>query len=194
MNLFLNIDTRSFYTDITSCSPIKRIAFKRRDADYVNIVFAKNNRPYELEGAYEGFLGIKKLNDYASNFIANASFWEKAYVNNIPTYKFYLNLFTSEIEDEFNAFTEPASQIQAMFEIQWKASDSTNVVVNSSNTLLATISNDVIRGDEGMPVTGSFNIIATQQEAEEGIDNTKLMTPLRTTQLLSSATIDAGIY
>ena len=185
MKLYLDLDTRAFYPAPSPVASIKRIQFKRRDTEFIQIIFAQKSKPIELPTGYVGTLGIKKFNQFNSNYIAVAPNWQVVSVDGVTAYGFYLNFFTSEIETAFSTIALGGA-LQAMLEVQWKNIALPNPVINSSVTLAVSINNDVIRGDEGVPSPATNDFRATQIESEAGVDNTKWMTPLRTAQAIAA--------
>jgi hypothetical protein len=187
MKLYLNIDTRDFYSSPIADFPLKRLSLKRRDSYSIEVVFFKNKRATSLESGFSGFLSVKKINNYSSNHLASSPNWTEN-AGSTTTYSFLLNLNTVEINNEFALLGASSTPLQTMLEIQW----SNGVIVNSSSTLVTTINNDVIGGGEGLPVI-TPDTLATQAEAEAGVDNIKYMSPLRVRQFLSHVTKDDAL-
>jgi hypothetical protein len=185
MKLYIDLDTRAFYPAPLPVASIKRVQFKRRDTESIDIIFAQKSKAVELPSGFSGTLGIKKFNQFGSGFIAVAPNWQVVSSDGVTAYSFYINFFTAEIEAEFASVTTGGS-LQAMLEVQWKNTLLANPIINSSVTLPVSINNDVIKGDEGIPSSVSTDFRATQEEAEQGIDNTKWMTPLRVSQSIAS--------
>jgi hypothetical protein len=189
MKLYIDLDTRAFYPAPSPVASIKRVQFKRRDTESLDIIFAQKSKAVELPSGFSGTLGIKKFNQFSSNFIAVAPNWQVVSSDGVTAYSFYISFFTAEIEAEFETIASGGS-LQAMLEVQWKNTLLANPVINSSVTLPISINNDVVRGDEGgdegLPSSAGNDSRATQQEAEQGLDNTKWMSPLRTAQAIAA--------
>lgn len=175
MDLYLDVDSRSFVTSLTSSIPLEGLTFKRRDTAKLNLYFVQNGENLNLGAINSGgsgatlsslSVGLKNDGDYASAFLAFADtslFYTSTFYN---FYTFSLSLNTSELDSIFTADSE-ISSISTMLEFQWTQCDG---AVFSSTTLPVLVQNDVIRGDEGPlsqanPAYPSALALATQKAA-----------------------------
>ena len=152
MDLYLDVDSRSFVTSLTSSIPLEGLTFKRRDTAQLNLWFVQNGTNLDLGAIDSGgsgatlsslSVGLKNDGDYASAFLAFAD-TSLFYEDVVNYYTFSLSLNTSELDSLFTADSE-ISSISAMLEFQWTQCDGS---VFSSTTLPVLVQNDVIRGDE----------------------------------------------
>jgi hypothetical protein len=187
MRLYIDTDTRNFLLSATSPGVVKSISYKRRDTDLIELQFIRDGVVQELSGTAARF-GLKPAGDYDAPFLSTGTF-TKSGTGTSTRYLLDLNLNTTELAAAFTAADEPET-LAAMAEVEW--SSGTNVF--SSVTLPVTIANDVIRGDEGAPATlpvfytsSTSDFKATQEQAEEGTDNSAWMSPLRTRQAVEKS-------
>ena len=164
------------------------VGLTRRDFKYISVVFT-NGTSKTVYNISQLQVGIKKPANLAGDFLAAAFFTNGGTITNSgTTYNIYnasLNLNTPAIE---SAFTGEPQSISAVMEFQWVLSENR---VNSSLPVSVKLYNDVIRGNEGIPATlplfytsETSDFLATQAEAEAGLDNTKWMSPLRVAQAI----------
>jgi hypothetical protein len=183
MRIYIDLDSRRILT--SSMRPASQLEFKRRDNDFFEVQFLRAGTVQSLPVGSISRVGVKATDDFAGAFLATDTLsvsgtgFETVYTGNF-------NLNTVALEALFTA--EPAS-VSAMMEVQWMSGSA----VGSSLTLPITIFNDVIRGNEGDPAalplfytSTTSDFIASQAEAEAGVDNTKWMSPLRTSQAIAA--------
>ena len=164
------------------------VGLTRRDFKYISVVFTRGTSKtvYNISQLQ---VGIKQPANLAGDFLTTAFFTDGGTITNSgTTYNIYnasLNLNTPAIE---SAFTGEPQSISALMEFQWVLSENR---VNSSLPVSVKLYNDVIRGNEGIPATlplfytsETSDFLATQAEAEAGLDNTKWMSPLRVAQAI----------
>ena len=185
MRIYLDIDSRRLFS--APGRPLSKLEFKRRDNDAIELIFLREDVAQELAAGTIAKIGVKADAAFDSEFLAVATL-AKTGTGTSTVYSGELNFNTAEMATAFSA--EP-STLAAMLEIEWITGSS----LSSSKTLPVTLHNDVIRGDEGEPATlplfyssATSDFKATQAEAEEGLDNTKWMTPLRTAQAIAELT------
>lgn len=190
MRIYLDLDTRRILT--TATRPATRLEFKRRDNDAFEVQFLRSAVVQELPVGTTARVGLKATDDFAGEFLATDTLAQSG-SGSATVYSGEFNLNTTSLESLFAA--EPAS-LTAMLEVQWQS----GTQVGSSLTLPVTIFNDVIRGDEGDPATlplfytsTTSDFLATQAEAEAGTDNTKWMSPLRTTEAIAALAGSGGV-
>lgn len=183
MQIYLDIDTRRFCSTLSG-NLITQLDLKRRDRDLLELQFIRDGVAQEMAG-YTANVGMKVNGDYANEFIANGSFIKRG-AGTSTVYSAELNLNNVEMDAAFAS--EPASII-AMLEVTWTDGS----VVSSSMTLPVKVANDVIRGDEGTPIslpvfyTSTTNSLkATQADAQAGTNDITWMTPLRTADAIAT--------
>jgi hypothetical protein len=184
MRLAIDLETRRFLS--ADLRPITSIQVKRRDLVPFELQFANGNEVVELPSSANIVLGIKQEGDFAGEFLSFGTF-SKSGTGTNTKYLLDLSFNTVALNQAFPA-AEPAS-LSAMLEVEW----STGSNIFSSITLPVTISNDVIRGDEGTPTAAPLfytsstqDFRATQAEAEAATNNDKWMSPLRVAQTLAA--------
>ena len=182
MRIYLDLDSRRLLT--TPTRPLSSLEFKRRDNDSIELQFLRDAAVQELPAGTTARVGIKPDGDYDAAFLAVTTLTQSG-TGAATFYSGELNLHTTAMAAAFD--DEPVT-ISAMLEVEWVTGD----VVSSSKTLPTTIHNDVIRGDEGQPVSlpifysaATSDFKATQAQAEAGSDNATWMTPLRTAQAIA---------
>ncbi|NBY39690.1 MAG: hypothetical protein EBQ66_01955, partial [Flavobacteriia bacterium] len=149
-----------------------------RDNDSLELQFVRGGIVVPVSSGTTVQYGLKPVDQYGAGFFSVGSF-VKTGSGEAALFTASVNLNTVPIAQAFDL--EPKS-IAAMLEIEARDGDT----VNSSITLPVTLNNDVIRGDEATPAAIPDGK-ATQTEAQEGTDNTKWMTPLRTKQAITQA-------
>jgi hypothetical protein len=173
MKLFLDSKARRFVKSAASNVALDRLVLKRRDQVPVEIVFVENGVAITPPAGTTAAIGLKaKFSD--SNFLAYAAPGQTT-----------LDLNTMPVEA---AFSSGQAAISALLEIRWGAPGT----ALRTATLQVEVQNSVITGDEGTPEAMPDGK-ATREEAEEGTDNEKWMTPLRTAQAISAFNSSAGI-
>jgi hypothetical protein len=182
MRIYLDIDSRRLLATLTR--PLTFLDFKRRDNDSIELQFLRDAVVQQLPAGTTARVGIKPDGDYDAPFLAVATLTQSG-TGTSTVYLGELNLNTAALAAAFSS--EPVT-LSAMLEVEWVTGD----VVSSSKTLPAKIHNDVIRGDEGQPVSlpifysaATSDFKATQVQAEAGADNATWMTPLRTAQAIA---------
>lgn len=157
MNLYFDLDTGVFCSAPGSRDTVSALSFKRGDTVRVNLRFVSGITVQELAAGASGQIGIKAAGDYDGDFIAAAPSWTKAGTGASAVYSFDLDLNTEPINTllGYGAGADVAS-VQGMFELQYVVDE----VTTSSNTVTATIHNDVVRGTEGTPaaVSSGFRV------------------------------------
>ena len=149
MKIYVDLPSRTIVEGLTFPRPMDKLVLKRRDNMKLDVVFVTDGAAVDLgSGGETGKLGIKADRGYASGYLASATGWTKTGTGTSAVYSFALSLNTTEINTAFAA--EPAS-VPAMIEIEWVV----GAYRTSSNTLSVDLQNDVNRGDEGVPTSGT---------------------------------------
>jgi hypothetical protein len=142
MRIAIDIDTGSVRT--WAGQPISALAGKRGDQYPVHVRYERGGAIIERPTGATGILGVKLASDPTGNFVALAGSWTKTGSGAQTVYLFSLNLNTTELETAFS--TDPDS-VSCVLEIETVAPGE----LISSATIPLEISNDVIRGNEGVP-------------------------------------------
>ena len=177
MKLFIDRKARKFLKSAASNVALERLVLKRRDLVLLEYVFCENGAPIATPAGTEIACAIK-LSFTDANFAALAT------TGPLPA----LNLNTAPLEA---AFASGPASLPAFLEIRWSIPGETT----RTATLKADLQNSVILGNETTPEAMPDGK-ATREEAEEGTDNEKWMTPLRTAQSIDHriAVLDAGTF
>jgi len=191
MRIYIDIDSHLVYS-----TPLQRsasIQLKRRDLFQFEVVFLRDTVPHPLPNGVNVRFAIKKNNDFTGEFLTH-SFLSSVDSNSdgeSAVFGGVLSLNTVEIEA---SFAQEPSSVDAMFEVEWSYSDTDNV--NSSMPVSCTLFNDVIRGNEGTPASlpifytsETSDFLASQTEAEQGTENSKWMSPLRTAEAIAALSV-----
>ncbi len=150
MRLYLDLDTRAFIESPQFPRTLQFITLKRRDRIPLDIQFLKGAIVSELAEDAAGRLGLKADKDFNGPFAACDLAWVKSGTGATTGYRFDLNLNTVQIDALFAGVPTPGSVV-LMLEIEWTEGD----LRTTSNTLIVTLENDIVRGDEGMPAEGT---------------------------------------
>lgn len=166
MKFFVDLTKKQLVKSAASNVALDRLVLKRRDSLAVEVIFVERGAAATMPDDTTIGVALKK-NFSDENFVALAS-----------GEPLTLNLYTVPLEAAFSA--NPAS-IHALLEVAWRVDGETS----RTATLLVEIQNSVILGGEGEPATIPDGR-ASQEDAEEGTDNARWMTPLRTAQAISA--------
>lgn len=177
MKLFIDIKKRELIKSAASNVALDRLVLKRRDLILLEYVFCENGKAIPTPAGTEISCALK-LAFTDANFSALAS------AGPLPA----LNLNTAPLEA---AFATGKASLPALIEVRWTLPGETT----RTATLKAELQNSVILGNEGTPEAMPDGK-ATREEAEEGTDNEKWMTPLRTAEAIDfrTAVLDAGTF
>jgi hypothetical protein len=148
VNLFFDLDTSQLVTGAGTRSPLSTLALKRGDNIAIKLVFLSNGQVVELAAGATGVIGIKAAGDYDGDYLAVASSWTKTGTGTSTVYALALDLNTQALADELGIGAAPdKARIAVMFELEFVADG----IRTSSQTVNATVNNDVNRGTEGTP-------------------------------------------
>jgi hypothetical protein len=151
MRVFIDLNSRAFVVSPVLTQRVVELLFTRRDNVPVEVQFVRGGTVVELPAGATGKMGIKK--DFDGDFLAFAGSFTKSGSGAETIYTFGLNLNTTELNAEFPEDDEES--IAARVEVEYTAGG----LISTTLPCAATIYNDVIRGDEGVPtsaVTTSF--------------------------------------
>jgi hypothetical protein len=148
------------------------LTLKRGDTLPVILRFTRGLVVQELASGATGIIGIKPVGDYDGPYLAAAIGWTKDGTGTATTYTFVLDLGTVEINEAMGiGEAEDIPSLPVNFELEFVQSGNTT----SSQTILSTLQNDVIRGDEESPENapsiallrdGSVQTLTTEQKAQ----------------------------
>lgn len=133
-----------------SQNPVTRLEFKRGDSATIQVVFCEGTTVVELDSGATGIFGLKEYGKYDSDFVVVDEDWTKTGTGTSTVYSFTPAFNTTELNAllEVNADPEDdVASIELMGEIQWTISGA----IASTQTFIAQVHNDVIRGDEDTP-------------------------------------------
>jgi hypothetical protein len=148
VNLFFDLDTSQLVTGAGTRSPLSTLALKRGDNLAIKLVFLSNGQVVELAAGATGVIGIKAAGDYDGDYLAVASSWTKTGTGTSTVYALALDLNTQALADELGIGAAPdKARVAVMFELEFEAAG----IRTSSQTVNATVNNDVNRGTEGTP-------------------------------------------
>lgn len=150
MRTYIDIDSRKFVESPAYPRAVVSASFKRRDTLRLEISFVRSGQIVELGAGATGSAGIKRQGDYAGPFLSFGPSWQKSGSGADAVYAVSMTLATAETDAAFAAANEPES-VACMLEVQWVDTGD----VSTSETLSATVANDVIRGNEATPSPSS---------------------------------------
>ena len=150
MQLYVDIGTGNIVQSATFNRALDSLTLKRGDNLSAGVIFLTDGVQTDLGVGALGEIGVKAAGDFGGDFLAFASSWTKTGAGTTALYTFQLNMNTTELAAAFGGTQEP-SDIPAVLEIQWIVGS----VITSTMTLAVDIENDVIQGDEGVPVGGT---------------------------------------
>ena len=148
MNLYFDLDAGFLISSPGNRDLVSAVTFKRGDNVPIALRFVRGTTITELASGATGVIGIKQSNVFDGDFIAFASSWVKTGSAETTVYNLELNLNTAEI-DALLGLGEPTDvpSVLTNFELEFVV----NGVRTSSNTVVATIQNDIVKGTEGLP-------------------------------------------
>jgi hypothetical protein len=141
MRVYVDLDSRAPVVSPTLLQRVTTLYFTRRDNVPLEVVFVQSGVVVELASGATGAVGVKST--YAGSMLASDSAWTKTGTGTSAIYSFGLDLNTVALDALFPLDTEDS--VDAKIEISWTADGLTS----STLPTVATIYNDVLRGDEG---------------------------------------------
>ena len=151
MQLYVDLDSNQIVQNPGNRNPVTALAFKRGDTAQINVQFVQAGAVVELPPDAAGKIGFKKVGKYDDDFIVSALTWVKTGAGATASYAFSPSFNTTQLNALLDQNGDPVASVQLMGEIQWTTGGTTE----SSNTFTATIANDVIKDDEGVPTSGT---------------------------------------
>lgn len=166
MTLYFDLDLRRFTASPGVRDALTGISFKRGDTVSIDVVFFQGLTVVELGTGASGKLGLKEEGEYSADYITAASSWTKTGTGTATKYTFALPLTTSEL----NALLAgDVASVALMMEMQFLVGDERV----SSETITATVYNDVIKDDETGPtvITGGTPVNQTSGTSTLTVDS-----------------------
>lgn len=161
MRLAFDLDDRLCRT--WAGQSISALTGKRRDRFLVEVRFTRGGVVQELASGATGILGLKKLNSYTTEYLAEALSWAKSGSGTSTTYTFDLNLNTTAFATEFSG--DP-SQVAAVLEVEWLVGN----FRESSRSMPFNVANDYIRGNEGAATPSQvWRFVQVDEETVRGV-------------------------
>ena len=187
MRIYFDLDSSKIVETLGVNSPLTALSLKRGDSCVLDVLFTSGGNVVELDPSATGKVGLKAAGDFSGNFIANAASWVKTGTLTSTVYRFTLNLATDSIAA---LLTGSTASVSAIFEMEFAI----GTVRTSSQTIPATIYNDVIKGGEsgaidssgGTPVNGAY---ATVTITPSGSNNVVVYTSKAKSYAANSITI-----
>lgn len=181
---------------------VRQVEFKRGDGQQIEVRFYNGLTRVDLANGATGKFGIKEAGKYDADFIVSDLDWTESTEDiDGTTYKVYTfepNFNTTELNallasgdaDDSN----DEAYLDAMLEIEWDEAGQ----LSSTQTVTARIHNDVIKGAEGVPTSGTPPYPPSQELADHlwATDNPHNVTPAQigaatTAELNALQTADA---
>jgi hypothetical protein len=178
MQLFVHLPSRRFTPAVGDLTTVVLASLKRGDTVTIPVRFWDGVAAVDLGSGATGRCALKLRGAFTGQFLAMAD-WVKTGSGASSVYTFILATHTQDALDAFSAMGEPG-MLDSMLEISWEVAGG----VASTATLAIDFLNDVIRGNEGDPTLAN-DTQSSQAEAEAGVNNSKWMSPLRTSQAIA---------
>lgn len=150
MLLYFDLDKGRLVTSPGSGDSLAQLDFKRGDTLPVILRFIRGLTVTELAAGATGSIGLKTVGNFDGSFLAADIGWTKTGTGTTTIYTFVLDLNTAALNTALGvgAAADVAS-LPVNFELEFVESGNTT----SSQTVLATVHNDVIRGGEDAATT-----------------------------------------
>lgn len=165
MRLYIDLDTAAVIESPTFPKAVSSIFLKRGDNVPIEVSFVQSGAIAELASGATGQFGIKTSGEYDGDFLASASSWTKTGTGTSTKYTFTLNLNTTALDTAFDKdgnANDDVAQVVANAEVEWVI----GTTRTSTRPFLATIDNDVIRGDEAVPTaTAASSFLMTSPDS-----------------------------
>jgi hypothetical protein len=150
MLLYFDLDKGRLVTSPGSGDSLAQLDFKRGDTLPVILRFIRGLTVTELAAGATGSIGLKTVGNFDGSFLAADIGWTKTGTSTATIYTFVLDLNTVALNTALGvgAAADVAS-LPVNFELEFVESGNTT----SSQTVLGTVYNDVIRGAEEAATT-----------------------------------------
>lgn len=158
MRIAIDLDTNQTISSPANLQAVSSYSFKRGDTARIEIQFSRAGLVVELDDeSATGKFMLKPSGQYDEDPVVSDTVWSKEGTGEATLYVFEPNFNTEELnallgyDPEDLDESDDIPSVTLMGEIEWVNSGSRS----STNTWSAVVNNDVIRGDEGFPTSGS---------------------------------------
>ena len=158
MKLHVDLETLELIEAPGVRHPVPSIRVKRGDQVRLEVVFLRDGVNPEIIGSPDSLeirFGVKRLGGLSGDLLVHSAAWELPPANSEnPVYFCAPDFHTIQIHDEFLRRTDPATgnepnEITLVGEITWRIGTASPT---STRSFLVVVENDVVRGNEGLPV------------------------------------------
>lgn len=148
MRLYIDTETNQFVVNPLQRAPIDSVSFKRGDAAQVNIQFTNGSTVLSAVSSRDVKFGIKASGNYDGDYLVFTDDYTMNGNDYVLTPSFNTAGLNTILGSDSLTGNDVAS-VNTMLEVTWSDDGSSWY---SSNTITATINNDVNKGLEGTPV------------------------------------------
>ena len=155
MRLYIDISTGKWIREPAFSSPVTKVDYKRGDTSVLEIGFVQDNALVLLTGSVVIKFGLKEQNKYDADFLVSHD--DFAEDTGRLLYIGTPNFNTVPLNDLLNHDDADDTNDIAYADTMQEVTYSTDGGVSwaSTNTITARVNNDVVKGNEGIPVTGN---------------------------------------
>lgn len=151
MRLYYNLDIGRLVKSPVDNSQVTSLAFIRGDSTSIDLSFIQNGLIVELDSSATGIFGCKPSGKYDADYIVSALSWTKSGTGVSTIYTFNPSFNTDQLNSllasgDGNSNNDVPS-ITILGEISWTVSGK----ITSTGGISVSVSNDVIKGNEGSP-------------------------------------------
>jgi hypothetical protein len=148
VTLYFDLDTRNFVSALGVRDVVSRLSFKRGDNLAAAVKFISGVTVQELDAGATGKMGFKELGDFDGDLVGGATSWTKTGTGITTVYSFDLNLNTAGLNTLLGVgVAADVASVELNLEMEFVELGQTT----SSNTILATVLNDVNRDEDLTP-------------------------------------------
>jgi hypothetical protein len=148
VTLYFDVSTRNFVTSPGYRDVVSALTFKRGDNLALAVKFCSGTTILELASGATGKMGMKEVGDFDGDLVGGALSWTKTGTGTSTVYTFDLNLNTAELNTLLGVGeAADVASVNLNMEMEYIVSGQ----VTSSNTILATVQNDVNRDEDETP-------------------------------------------
>jgi hypothetical protein len=165
MKIFVDVDNGTFLVSAGFNGERKQFNFKRGDSGQLDVAFLSNQVEEDLGGAAVVKFALKEVGKYDAGFVVYLDSWTKVggvYVGKPNFNTTQLNTLLGHGDADAD---NDVTSVPLMMEVSWSVD---GVDWLSTKTVVATVGNDVIKGDEGVPVDAN-PVYPTSQEVVDAI-------------------------
>jgi len=149
MRLFFDLDSGELVTAPGTRQRLTSLSLKRGDTLPIRLTFLREGVGQELPALATGQIGMKERGDFDGPFVASAPEWAKVGTGSSTYYALELDLNTVALDELLGVGDAvDVASVQLNMELEFVADGQ----ISSSNTVLVTVANDVVKGNEGTPL------------------------------------------